>query len=190
MPSFRLPPVPISPIVTGNHCRISPGLLVVGAGFSPATIGLWPIMFLTPPNKSKALHYLRLDSGVLRAFRVAATTAQSAFASWVERRLFRLVSSWLDFPLHRVGASDPESKPLEEVMRLIKPQGRRELFKAPSMKTGKPPVARLLSGAACCQAAIRYYSCYRCFRSCLSINSLGYCSVSSAFVGRPSKIAE
>lgn len=32
-------------------------------------------------------------------------------------------SSWLDFPLHRVGASDPESKPLEEVMRLIKPQG-------------------------------------------------------------------
>lgn len=159
MPSFRLPPVPISPIVTGNHCRISPGLLVVGAGFSPATIGLWPSMFLTPPNKSKALHYLRLDSGVLRAFRVAATTAQSAFASWVERRLFRLPAVSLISRCIGLVASDPESKPLEEVMRLIKPQGRRELFKAPSMKTGKPPVARWLSGAACCQAASRCCSC-------------------------------
>jgi hypothetical protein len=72
--------------------------------------------------------------------------------------VFPAVSSWLDFPLHRVGANSPESKLLEEVMRLIKPQGRRELFKAPSMKTGKPPVVRWLSGAACCQADIRYCS--------------------------------
>lgn len=104
--------------------------------------------------------------------------------------VFPAVSSWLDSPLHRVRANSPESKLLEEVMRLIKPQGRRELFKAPSMKTGKPPVVRLLSGAACCQAAIRYCSCHGYFRSCLSINSLGYCSISSAFLGRPSKIAD
>ena len=48
---------------------------------------------------------------------------------------------------------------MEEVMRLIKPQGRRELFKAPSMKTGKPPVVRWLSGAACCQAARCLIAC-------------------------------
>ena len=55
------------------------------------------------------------------------------------------VSSWLDFPLHRVGASDPESKPLEEVMRLIKPQGGAE-FVTPFYENWK---------AACCQIAFR-----------------------------------
>ena len=121
-------------------------------------------MFLTPPNKSKALHYLCLDSGVLRAFRVAATTAQSAFASWVERRLFRRPAVDLISRCIGLGAIGTESKPMEDVMRLIKPQGRRELFKAPSMKTGKPPVVRWLSGAACCQAAIRCCSCHGYFR--------------------------
>lgn len=113
-------------------------------------------MFLTPPNKSKALHYLRLDSGVLRAFRVAATTAQSAFASWVERRLFRLPAVDLISRCIGLGASGPESKPLEEVKRLIKPQGWR-CQKRRSMKQESHllpdcfpvrPVAKPLSGTA------------------------------------------
>jgi len=70
--------------------------------------------------------------------------------------VFPAVSSWLDFPLHRVGASDPESKPLEEVMRLIKPQGGR-CQKRRSMKQESRllpdcfpvrPVAKPLSGTA------------------------------------------
>lgn len=155
MPSFRLSPVPISPIVTGNHCRISPGLLVVGAGFSPATLGLWPSMFLTPPNKSNTLHYLRLDSGVLRVvLSRLADCAKCAYFLGVERRLFRLPAVSLISRCIGLVASDPESKPLEEVKRLIKPQGGAE-FVTPFYETGKPPVARLLSGAACCQAAIR-----------------------------------
>lgn len=48
-------------------------------GTPPATR---PGMRLTPPNKSNTLHFLRLDSGVLRAFIVAATTAQSVLAFW------------------------------------------------------------------------------------------------------------
>ena len=56
-----------------------------------------------------------------------------------------MVSSWLDFPLHRVGASDPESKLLEEVMRLIKPQGGAT-FVTPFYENWK---------ATCCQIAFR-----------------------------------
>ena len=107
---------------------------------------MWPSMFLTPPNKSNTLHFLRLDSGVLRVvLSRLADCAKCACFLGVERRLFRLVSSWLDFPLHRVGASDPESKPLEEVMRLIKPQGGAE-FVMPFYENWK---------AACCQMAFR-----------------------------------
>ena len=103
-------------------------------------------MRLTPPNKSNTLHYLRLDSGVLRVvLSRLADCAKCACFLGVERRLFRLVSSWLDSPLHRVGASDPESKPLEEVMRLIKPQGGAE-FVMPFYENWK---------ATCCQIAFR-----------------------------------
>ena len=146
-------------------------------------------MFLTPPNKSKALHYLRLDSGVLRIVYSRRADCAKCFCFLGGAPSVPAASSWLDFPLHRVGANSPESKLLEGGHAPDQATGRA-LSKAPLYETGKPPVARLLSGAACCQAAIRYCSCHGYFRSCLSINSLGYCSVSQAFIGRPSEIAE
>ena len=74
-------------------------------------------------------------------------------------------------------------------MRLIKPQGGAT-FVTPFYENWK---------ATCCQIAFRcgllpsrdpVLLLYGYFRSCLSINSLGYCSVSQAFIGRPSEIAE
>lgn len=104
------------------------------------------LLHLVTTNKSNTLHYLRLDSGVLRVvLSRLADCAKCACFLGVERRLFRLVSSWLDSPLHRVGASDPESKPLEDVMRLIKPQGGAE-FVMPFYENWK---------ATCCQIAFR-----------------------------------
>ena len=72
--------------------------------------------------------------------------------------VFPAVSSWLDSPLHRVRANSPESKLLEGGHAPDQATGGRRQ-KRRSMKTGKPPVARLLSGAACCQAARCLIAC-------------------------------